>query len=215
MHQNDLINELKGFWQKLVFFYTGDIQLIEKCWAELLHYYTGPHRYYHNLNHVYSLIRFIEINKPHILNHHSLLFAAFYHDVIYEVTQKNNEALSAELAEKRLRELGVDEPIIALTVHIINQTASHIKTDNFDINLFLDFDRCVLSGNEQEYFEYKDQIRKEYYIFNDSIYKTLRLRFLQRYLSQPEIYFTAINKGKEQIARRNLERELQELLLQV
>jgi predicted metal-dependent HD superfamily phosphohydrolase len=209
--QHNLTEELESFWERLVFSYTGDRPLINDCWNELLSHYSNPNRHYHNLKHVYTLIRLIESNKAHILNYHALLFAAFYHDVVYDVTLKNNEALSAELAYKRLRQLNVDDSIITLTVKIINQTASHLKTNNFDIDLFLDFDRRILSAGEEEYQEYAEGVRKEYGIFSDNIYRSVRSKFLQQYLSAPEIYYTAINKSKEKDAVKNLEKEYRDL----
>ena len=194
MDQREIINELRSFWEELVFPYTGDKQLIQTSWDELFRHYTLPERYYHNLNHVYALIQFIEQNKSHILNYHALLFSAFYHDVFYDVSRNDNELLSAQIAEQRLQELNVDKSIISLTAKIIRQTASHSKANNFDIDLFLDFDRYILSSNEKEYEEYKELIRKEYSIFPENIYKTFRSKFLQQYLSLPEIFYTTIYK---------------------
>ena len=212
MSQNEVVNELGSIWEKLVFSYTGEKTLIEKYWQELLNHYTGTERYYHNLNHLHKLIGNIEANKSFILNYHALLFAAFYHDVYYDVSRDDNEMQSAALAEQRLRELKIDKSIITLTSKIIHQTASHNKANNFDIDLFLDFDRDILSSSEEEYREYKEQIRKEYSIFPDKIYKTFRSKFLQQYLSVREIYYTPIYRGRENIARHNLERELKELV---
>lgn len=213
MNQKELATELESIWEQLVLSYTWDKQLIHKFWEELYTYYTQPERYYHNLNHVYTVIRFIEVNKSHILNYHALLFSAFYHDLFYDVSRDDNEYLSARLAEQRMRDLKVDESIVALTIRVILQTASHAKTNNFDIDLFLDFDRNILSADEEEYDQYKGQIRKEYGIFPENIYRTFRSKFLQQYLAVPEIFFTAIHKGKESKARQNLERELKDLLL--
>lgn len=207
-----LKNELKVFWEQLTFFYNGERELINQYWDELCTYYLHPSRHYHNLIHVHSLIKLIEKNQPHILNPQALFFAAFYHDIIYDITRSDNEFKSAELAEKRLKELHVDKQAATLTLEIIRHTAHHKKTGSFDIDLFLDFDRSILSASREEYQQYAALIRNEYDIFSDKIYTSARAKMIAQYLDAPEIYYTAVMKGKEQAARRNLQDELESLL---
>ena len=208
MHEKGIIDELKLRWRDLAFLYTGDTDLIEKCRAEIFENYNNADRAYHNLNHVYQLVKQIEQHKSSIVNPEALLFAAFYHDIIYDVTRQDNELQSAALAEKRLTELNADQSVINMAVKAIKQTASHAKTEIFDIDLFLDIDRLILSAGEEDYLQYVRQIRLEYDIFSDKIYNVVRKQLIRKYLSLPEIYYTTIFKKNEQRARQNLEKEL-------
>lgn len=204
-------DELKTFWEHLTFSYNGERGLIDQYWAELCDYYLQPCRYYHNLAHIQSLVKLIEKYQAHILNPQALFFAAFYHDIIYDVTRSDNEVKSAELAEKRLKELHVDKQAAALAADIIRHTARHQKTGNFDINLFLDFDRSILSAPPEEYQQYATLVRKEFGIFSNNIYTSARAKMIAQYLEAPEIYYTAVMKVHEQAARRNLQNELENL----
>src|SRR5690606_31853252 len=162
MEDLEIENKLKGFWEQLVFSYNGDKQIMNDCWDELASYYTNPQRYYHNFDHIDTIVKLIEEGKRHILNEQALFFAAFYHDIIYDITQTNNELRYPLIAKKRLKELHVDAEVINLTAKIIRQTAGHQKSGLFDVDLFLDFDRCILSAQEEDYQDYAARIRKEY-----------------------------------------------------
>ncbi|CCQ52544.1 hypothetical protein CWATWH8502_2532 [Crocosphaera watsonii WH 8502] len=47
-------------------------------------------RYYHNLNHLIHLINLALQYKNNIEDFETLLVSIFYHDFVYEITEKNN-----------------------------------------------------------------------------------------------------------------------------
>lgn len=66
-----------------------------ECWNEIDNNYSSKYRHYHNLEHLENM--FIELDKvkSKVENLDTLLFAIYYHDIIYKATKINNEHRSA------------------------------------------------------------------------------------------------------------------------
>ena len=75
--------------------YTSDDKLINKLWNEISTAYSKSNRYYHTLQHLESLLRYLEDVKHQITNWNAVLFALYYHDIVYNVLKHNNEEKSA------------------------------------------------------------------------------------------------------------------------
>ncbi len=69
-----------------------------------------------------------------------VLFAVYYHDVVYRVLRKDNEEKSALIAEKRLNTLNVKTNRIELCTKHIVATKAHRRSDDPDTNFFTDAD---------------------------------------------------------------------------
>lgn len=91
-------------------------------------------------------------------------------------------------------------------------TKSHKKSDDEDTNFLLDADLSILGKSPQVYLEYTKQIRKEYSIYPDFLYKPGRKKVLQHFLALENIFKTEYFKNKyESQARENIEFELRSL----
>lgn len=200
---------LKEKFYSLISPYTQDKVLQEELWKEIDTNYSDSRRYYHNLHHLENLLIELDECKPHIKNETAVLFALFYHDIIYNVNKKDNEEQSALLAAQRMQQLhcsnelieGVKEMILATKTH-------HISGDN-DINLFTDADLSILGKERATYFDYCKQIRKEYKIYPDLLYKPGRRKVLEHFLAMEHIFKTEIFRNKyEAAARKNIKEEL-------
>ena len=76
----------------------------------------------------------------------------------------------------------------------------------------LDFDLSILGSDWDSYRNYTIQIRKEYKIYPDFMYKSGRKKVLQHFLERETLYFTeAYQVTHENRARENLKKELQEI----
>ena len=193
-------------WAALASAYTADQQLVRKLWEELHQYYSASDRYYHNLHHIEALLTLATEHRAMAKHEDPLRFSIFYHDIIYNATQNDNEEKSAALAAKRLQELAFSEASVALVKEMILATKSHQKHEQEDVNLLIDFDLSVLGSDWNSYCTYTIQIRKEYSVFPDYLYKKGRKKVLERFLSQHCIYeFQKLLEGQ---ARSNLQREL-------
>lgn len=199
-------------WLELASGYTSDQQLIQKLWEELYKNYTADGRHYHTLRHIEGLLHLTEEHKTAVQQIDLLGFAVFYHDIIYSTTRSDNEARSAELAAKRLQELHVPEEEIKVVQEMILATKSHQRHRLEDVNFMTDIDLAILGAEWEKYVEYSQQIRREYSLYPDLLYRKGRKKVLQHFLNQPAIYKIAIFQNRLEIqARQNLQQELNTL----
>ena len=104
--------------------YTSDDKLINKLWNEISTAYSKSNRYYHTLQHLESLLRYLEDVKHQITNWNAVLFALYYHDIVYNALKHNNEEKSAALASKRMTEIDMDADTLNKCINIILATES-------------------------------------------------------------------------------------------
>lgn len=202
---------LKEIFNSLMQRYTNDLQIIDRRWKEIELAYSAPKRYYHTLTHLASLITELDAYNEEIDKWDTVLFSVFYHDIVYNTLQQDNEEQSAQLAVERMSELHFPPPVIADCKEQILATRSHEISEHNDTNLFTDADLAILGKDPESYRTYAAQIRKEYRIYPDIVYKPGRQKVLQHFLAMPRIYKTDLFANKyEQQARENIALELSE-----
>lgn len=201
---------LKNQFDKLCSLFTEDEQLINNLWKEIETKYSEKGRHYHNLLHLENMFSELEAVKSNISDFTAISFSVFYHDVIYDATSKINEEKSADKAEKRLAELHLDKNNISIISEQILATKLHQKSDREDTNYLLDADLSVLGKDFKTYLEYTKNIRKEYSIYPDFLYKPGRKKVLKHFLELESIFKTDHFKEKyEAQAKENIAEELQ------
>lgn len=203
---------LKDRFESLCLNFTKDKILIEKFWFEIEKKYSGKSRHYHNLQHLENMFEEIDAVRNQIEKFDNISFSIFYHDIIYDATSKLNEEKSADAAKERLESLDVNNDDIQKVYKQILSTKSHQKSEDEDANFLLDADLSILGKNSETYSEYTKQIRKEYSIYPDFLYKSGRKKVLQHFLELESIYKTGFFRNKyETQARQNIEFELKSL----
>ncbi len=198
---------LQKLFSNLLTGYTGDRAVVDRFWHELVLHYNGKKRYYHNLTHIehvyMNLVPFFNTAIPP-----EVMFAMFYHDAVYDVTRKDNEEQSTDLAHKVMTEIGVPAAIIFETESLILATKVHEPTEDNTMNAFTDADLCILGAGEKEYNAYLQNIRKEFSVYPDRLYNAGRKNVLQDFLEMPRIFKTDwFYNLYERQARLNLKRE--------
>lgn len=189
--------------------YSNNAVLINQFWAEIEKKYSGAKRHYHTLAHLQHLLEQLNNVKTSIKNFDAVLFALYYHDIVYNVLKSNNEQKSAELATARLQELTVPANIVTTCEGYILATQKHLRSADEDCNYFMDADLSTLGAAPQVYMEYVGKIRKEYSIYPDIIYNAGRKKVLQHFLNMPRIYKTDyFYMQLEQQAKENLVMEM-------
>ncbi|MBF8964517.1 hypothetical protein I0P70_14785 [Pontibacter sp. FD36] len=202
---------VKSAWEALCRRYSSDEELIRQLWDELEKGYTAKDRHYHNLAHIAYMLELADRYKQEPQQQDLLLFAIFYHDIVYKATRSDNEEQSAVIAAQRLHLLGIPEADILHVKEMIIATKAHQTNADYQTNLLLDLDLAILGADQERYDRYSEGVRKEYSIYPDLIYKPGRRKVLQHFLAQPHIYKTpAFQEAFEEKARANLQRELKE-----
>lgn len=208
-----LTDDLNTYWTRLHLPLTSDVSLVDYQYSHLAMFHSGEERCYHNLSHIRQMITLWEEFGKYIREQEVVLFAIFFHDIIYNPLLKNNEEESAQAAEKYLSELNYPAEKITLVSEFILATKTHINTlNNTDLDYFLDFDLYILGTAQETYQAYAQQIRKEYLIYPDTVYKPGRKRLLQHFLEAPAIFHTPVfRKLYEENARKNIQAEMDTL----
>jgi len=180
-----------------------------KLWNEIIINYSDVGRYYHTLKHLEDVYNELYTINGMFDDWDAVLFALFYHDIIYKVNRTDNEAESAAIAQKRLSALSVPESLISRSVLHILATKGHSVSDDNDTNLFTDADLAVLGQDVAIYKDYSENVRKEYFIYPDSAYNKGRKKVLSYFLDMKQIYKTDYFFRKyETQARENIKDEL-------
>ena len=180
---------------------------IQQHWFDLEKAYSKKSRYYHNLTHIQYMIACYETYFDQLQFPNEVLYSIFYHDYIYISSKKDNELKSAEYAVKILpKETTLNSELV---FNAICETQLHQHNEIEDINWLIDFDLKVLARDWDDYKIYFEQIRKEYRIYPDFLYKPGRAKALKHFLENEFIFQTdAFRKLYEAKARENIEKEI-------
>lgn len=200
---------IKNIFLLLFARYNRNVQHAELTWKEIEQSYSKPSRHYHNLDHLEHMHSELVHVQTEINDWDTILFALFYHDIVYKPTSNRNEEKSAELAEARLIQLSFPPSQIEKCKQTILATKIHVESTDMDINYFTDADLCILGQNWETYSAYVQKIRKEYSIYPDFIYKLGRKKVLSSFLGMKRIFKTAFFFDRfEEKSKENLKREL-------
>lgn len=193
--------------------YTANDALIAQYWQELAQHYAEQSRHYHNLRHLENLLAHLQAVQADVSDWEAVVLAVFYHDAIYNTLRQDNEAKSAALAVQRLQAIGFPPGRAALVSDLILATKGHSVSSNPDVNCFTDADLAILGAPWEDYHTYTLQIRAEYSMYPDFLYRPGRKKVLTAFLNMARIYKTAYFWERyEARARENVERELAQLV---
>jgi predicted metal-dependent HD superfamily phosphohydrolase len=203
---------LKEIFIELLTKYTDNDRVRNELWTEIEKNYSSKKRHYHTLEHLDNLLSQLTEVKSEIQNWETILFTLFYHDIIYNSIKSDNEEKSAELAEKRMKQISVSKDKIELCKKQILATKSHIRSTDNDTNYFTDADLSVLGQNWETYLLYYKNVRKEYSIYPALVYNPGRKKVLNHFLSMARIFKTDFFYNKfETQAKLNLQQEIESL----
>ncbi len=200
---------LHKVWKNLTYRYMSEDHSY-KLWKEIVKYYSKRNRHYHTLRHISDMIqKYYFTYEENLKNPDEVLFAIFYHDIIYKTTRSDNELQSAVFMDARLKDTELSEKQLSFIFECIQSTKKHELSDNQDINYLLDMDMAILGQPWSEYNKYINSVRKEYRIYPSFMYNKGRKEVLRKFLSQERIFNTNnFFKSYEKSARENIEREL-------
>jgi predicted metal-dependent HD superfamily phosphohydrolase len=205
------MESLKAIFAELILRYTDDVNFSENLWKKLDENYSKVNkRPYHNWLHISDLLSLSEQHQSVFENKDDVLFAIFFHDVIYNTLKTDNEEKSAVFAQKYLSLMSFPKDRIDKIAAYIIATKTHQNpTQDSDLSYFLDFDLTILGSESSRYQAYTQQIRKEYSIYPDFMYKPGRKKVLVHFLEKPTIFKTEIfQELLEEKAKENLRWEL-------
>ncbi|GLR91885.1 hypothetical protein GCM10007857_86030 [Bradyrhizobium iriomotense] len=176
---------------------------------ELAAAYAAPGRYYHNLSHIEDcLAALARVEELSAREREILSEAIWWHDVVYDPTRSDNEEISAQLAERHVR-----DDISHEVGRLIRLTKTHeIQADDRLGAILISIDLSILAAEPARYDAYAAAIRQEFIHVRDADYRAGRARVLRQFAARPIIYPDAGFAAKyDRRARDNLARELASL----
>jgi len=147
----------------------------------------------------------------------AVITAIWFHDIVYDATRSDNEAASADLAEKLLREMGrgagIDEAettsFIATVRGLIMDTRHAATPASLDGQYLVDIDLAILGQAAERFDAYEQAIRLEYAHVPEEAFRAGRAGVLRKFLERPAIYHTELFRQKyEAAARGNIARSI-------
>ncbi|MCA8831824.1 HD domain-containing protein [Hymenobacter pini] len=199
-------------WQQLTTPLVTDEALRNTTYDQLAAAYGGSDRHYHGLPHIRALLDTVGRYPQLVHDREVVELAIWFHDAVYNTHRSDNEVRSAVLAREFLRHTTLSPARQQRVAFLIERTADHTQPQpaDPDLHFFLDADLQVLGAPEADYWQYARQVRQEYRLIPDFLYRRGRRQVLEKLLHTPTLYHTAAFRERLDIqARRNLQAELQ------
>lgn len=216
-------NEIKKFWDQVCVESEVSDHVTRKWWKVVWDSYYEPQRHYHTLRHIGHMLWLIKhesIISTSIQNLTHVVFAVFFHDIVYDPQSKVNEDKSSELFLSFYKEAACHNVDHSLVQKYIMKTKTHHTEEhslmsehwgNTDMHLLLDLDMAILSVEPLEYGSYADKIRQEYCHHPEETYCRGRVSVLEQFLAQRIYCCENVYKSWEESARRNIQAEITKL----
>jgi predicted metal-dependent HD superfamily phosphohydrolase len=185
--------------------------------------HTESGRFYHTVVHLKEILDYLQIlQESGILAfeqqlHTTIVWATFFHDIVYDPKSNRNEKDSAELFQEFSKSISMPETTAKATEIMILATEKHEIIPMEDSPLleavqafFLDLDMAVLGKQSDAYLSYACMIRKEYSFVPHDVYCTKRAEVLQKFLDESKTIYLTIpfQEALEGRARENLKQEI-------
>lgn len=166
-------------------------------------------RPYHNLRHIESMLIHVNDFKGFTNKERSLLkWSIWFHDIVYDSTQSDNEEKSANQLVDFMRALDFEEEDIKVAKWLILVTTHKGSPQTKLEEIICDLDLFEFSLSERAQTNSKE-VRQEFSHLSEAMWKGGRQLFLQTLLSKEYIYHTDLyRKTLEQPARSNIMKEI-------
>lgn len=178
--------------------------------AQLLAAWSEPQRHYHTLQHLGECLALAEELRDEMDHPAEVILALWFHDAVYDVRAHDNEAQSAQWAQRALCEAGVSADARKRIIDLIMATchaAADAQPASQDSAILVDIDLAILGSPERRFAEYEAQIRAEYAWVAPEVFAVKRREVLRGFLARERIYVTGTMYARLEIqARRNLSR---------
>lgn len=187
--------------------------------------YSEPHRKYHTCQHLEQCFGVLDLVFPgKIPNRAAVELALWYHDYVYSPLADNNEAVSGYVAHNIATVRLGASPQLAAALHVLILLTTHKPVEHLTSGfvlkalldqslldasrILLDVDLSILGVPDVEFDAYEAQVRAEYAMIPEELFKPARANILAKFLTRPALYTTTEMKHREPQARANLNRSI-------
>ena len=181
------------------------------AWQHLLRQYSAPDRYYHNQNHIAHCLSQFDSTAHFIRDKDAVELAIWFHDIILEPAELDNEERSAILF-KTLATGCLTRELISKVYEFILATAHRHPPRNSDESFLLDIDLSSLGSRWEQFLDNTSALLKESANSTDEEMSGKNLKFLTQLLDKKRIFLTEFFHARyEARARKNIQRYIAQL----
>ena len=195
MEKAGVAPELTERWRRLAFTWGAPREAVDAIGVDVVARYAEPHRRYHTLDHVAEVLAVVDELGGSV----EVEWAAWLHDVIYDVRAADSEARSAGYAGDVLARLHVPDDVISEVQRLIELSATHtVVAGDKNGAVFVEADLAILTSDPARYDRYARDVRDEYAHIDDDAWREGRATVLR----------SLLQRVTDERARSNLTREL-------
>lgn len=192
------LTELADRWHRLASTWDAPRDVVDAVFADVVARYSEPHRRYHTLEHIAEVLAVADALGASV----EVEWAAWLHDVIYDVRAADSEARSAGYAGDILARLCVPDDVIAEVQRLIELSAAHdVVAGDKNGAVFVEADLAILACEPNRYDRYVRDVRLEYGHVDEEGWRIGRAAVLR----------SLLDRTTDERARSNLVRELSSL----
>ncbi|MGO3328440.1 HD domain-containing protein [Gordonia sp. (in: high G+C Gram-positive bacteria)] len=188
-----------------------DVEISEAIREDLATRWNEPHRRHHNRRHLDEVLASLrQLHDGGLeFDERAVVLAAWFHDAVYETLSADNERDSAALARRLL----VDDPDADEVVRLVELTLTHDPSPNDRNGIALsDADLSVLGAAPARYREYSADVREEYHLVPDDVFRPARRALLADFIARDTLFRSPQARQRwETPARENIAREIEAL----
>ncbi|CAN5566785.1 metal-dependent hydrolase [soil metagenome] len=171
--------------------------------------YAEAHRKYHTLQHLHECIAMLARCPGQQEHAGEVEMALWFHDAIYDIGVPGNEERSAQWARHELQSAGAAPGVAERVYAMVMATRHDVAPQTADEHLLVDVDLSILGAAPARFDEYELQVRDEYSVVPNDVFRSRRKAILLAFLERPALYGTAFFHGLlETLARENLLRSV-------
>lgn len=179
----------------------------------LIDAYSEKHRAYHTLEHIKHCLANFDLYRTSFDNPETVEIALWFHDAIYRTRSSSNEVDSADWAVSFLTSQGATALQIDNVKKLIIATRHDVELVGGDEMLLVDIDLAILGSDDKTYAQFEKDVRYEYRLVPNFIFRKKRAEILQSFLDREFIYYTeSFRESSEQNAKENLKNAVVHLL---
>jgi predicted metal-dependent HD superfamily phosphohydrolase len=188
---NDQVNDLSGIrkrweetWRKL-----NARTVPQGVFDELVNAYSSAERFYHNLIHIEDCLSLFDQTASLVAHPEEVELAIWFHDAVYDTRRNDNEQRSAAWATSVIIQSGVGRSVAERVSTLILATRHTAEVTDTDAQLIVDVDLSILGRGSDFFWQYEENIRKEYAWVPENVYRQKRIEVLRGFLERPDIYY--------------------------
>ncbi len=180
--------------------------------SELMNAYSSPDRFYHNFAHIQNCLSVFDKTSFLATHPEEVEIAIWFHDAVYDTRRSDNEQKSAEWAEAVIGQTDLRREIAKRVVSSILATRHLEEVTDADAQLLVDVDLSILGSDPVNFWQYEENIRKEYAWVPEDMFRRERAKILRSFLDRQHLYYHREYRERfEARARTNLEQAIARL----